>query len=621
MAPAPAPAAIASLQPHPSSDLFDAKALVSDQVEWVCHALLMSQPSSPEVAVTIETVAKCLNDMSVLDELLPSVAPVPSNSPLNVRLRTIAIWYEFVVSMSKSDMFRQSLLQQQQRQHHHEQQSDLSSSSSPIIPQVAWSSSMRSVQDKLLMVHKSFFKDTQFDGLFQHVLALVRVYKSLDDLYDGIAAFMNDDKGEPTADDINRMVNSSQDEWLAVFERHDLIPSQLQKLSTIVQKQLSQKGRPKPSVLSKKLLDQIIAIVLGCDDEKANEINERQSLSLSLSYLFSQLKTLLLNWCEKEVNGGEMPELIKVGYRGCGVAVGGNGGNSVGSGTVANRGMIPRRNSQPAGGSAMAFASTSNSIDTSANLNTNEQIDREEGHRFNNHSVDDDFDTSPAKKKTKTIYSRTHTEYQKSPDVISSRKNDDSTDCKKNERSSSDDDDDFDLPETQPGSNQITNELDFPRTQKVDQLQQRQKQRFNSTSRPNNPSSPIQLSIKHSPRKSSSRRRKFAASSKEKMTTKGKKNARDDDEDLWIDDFSSTSPSQKNINNTTSSNEGGGLAKQRHRWTSEEDDAIIKGLRRYHGEKNKWSLIKSRFSVELRRRTNVQVKDRARTLEKNGKLP
>ena len=630
----PPASASASAPPRPSkNELFDAKALASDQVEWVCHALLMSQSSSTDNTVTIEAVAKCLDDIGVLDELLPSVAPVLSDSPLNVRLSIIAIWYEFIVSISKSDMLRQSLLQQQ-RQQHQEQQTGFASSPLSIMPQVAWSSSMRSVQDKLLMVHKSFFKDTKFDRLFQNVLALVRVYKSLDDLYDGILSFMNDEEGEATTDDVERLVNSTQDEWLAVFERHDLIPNQLQNLSKIVhgQKHLPQKRRATSSSLSKKLIDNTIAIVLGCDDEQAkNGINERQqSLSLSISYLYSQLKMLLLNWCEKEVNGGELPELVKVGYRGCGVAVGKNGGNnSLGSG-VGNRDIIPRRHSQLTGDTAMASASasTSTSINASANTNTNERISREKGYRSNNHSVDDDFTTSPARKKTKTIHSRTQSENQKEPVAISRRMDDDgSSDCKKNDKSFSDDDDDddFDLPETQPGSNQNTNELDFQGTQEVDQLQQREKQRSKNTSRPNNHSSTLQLSIKHSPRTSLSRRRKAAVSSKkEKIRTKQKNIAKDDDEDSWMDDFSSASPSQNKINgsNTTFSNQGGGgPEKQRHRWTSEEDDAIIMGLRRYHREKNKWSLIKSRFSVELRRRTNVQVKDRARTLEKNGKLP
>jgi len=58
----------------------------------------------------------------------------------------------------------------------------------------------------------------------------------------------------------------------------------------------------------------------------------------------------------------------------------------------------------------------------------------------------------------------------------------------------------------------------------------------------------------------------------------------------------------------------------RREWTEGEENAVIAGYRLFSMGANKWSKIKTKYSVELKDRSNVNIKDFVRTLKRKGKL-
>ncbi|KAE9362138.1 hypothetical protein PF008_g345 [Phytophthora fragariae] len=57
------------------------------------------------------------------------------------------------------------------------------------------------------------------------------------------------------------------------------------------------------------------------------------------------------------------------------------------------------------------------------------------------------------------------------------------------------------------------------------------------------------------------------------------------------------------------------------RWSAEEEAALIQGYRLYQAYSNVWVLIKTKFPVVLRNRSNVDLKDKYRNLVRYGKIP
>lgn len=66
-------------------------------------------------------------------------------------------------------------------------------------------------------------------------------------------------------------------------------------------------------------------------------------------------------------------------------------------------------------------------------------------------------------------------------------------------------------------------------------------------------------------------------------------------------------------------NEDGRKVVKRHRWSNEEKEAVVQGVRKFG--RGKWVQVKSAFPNRLRNRTAVQIKDCFRTMWNKNELP
>lgn len=64
-----------------------------------------------------------------------------------------------------------------------------------------------------------------------------------------------------------------------------------------------------------------------------------------------------------------------------------------------------------------------------------------------------------------------------------------------------------------------------------------------------------------------------------------------------------------------------GRVQKRRKWTDEQTTAIIAGLRKHATFGTKWSLVLNEFPEIFKDRTSVMIKDRYRTLKRQGRIP
>lgn len=66
---------------------------------------------------------------------------------------------------------------------------------------------------------------------------------------------------------------------------------------------------------------------------------------------------------------------------------------------------------------------------------------------------------------------------------------------------------------------------------------------------------------------------------------------------------------------------GGQRKRKRKRWSADEEQALLDGYAEFSDEPNVWVLIKAKHADVLRARSNVDLKDKHRNLQKSGKIP
>lgn len=62
--------------------------------------------------------------------------------------------------------------------------------------------------------------------------------------------------------------------------------------------------------------------------------------------------------------------------------------------------------------------------------------------------------------------------------------------------------------------------------------------------------------------------------------------------------------------------DGGVARKKRKRWSASEVEALVDGYEEFGDEPNVWVLIKAKYPKVLRERSNVDIKDKHRNLQK-----
>lgn len=67
--------------------------------------------------------------------------------------------------------------------------------------------------------------------------------------------------------------------------------------------------------------------------------------------------------------------------------------------------------------------------------------------------------------------------------------------------------------------------------------------------------------------------------------------------------------------------QGKEMVRVRKRWSDDEVNALLSGLRQYSDLQNRWIKIKINYGQDLQDRTPIDLKDKYRNLKKTGKLP
>lgn len=542
-----------------------------DQAEWMCHAILQQQQHEPTA-----DAGAALREFDQLESILPLVAPIRHDGPLGIRLKIIAVWYEFLTALVGSKVVRKQNDDTQEKQNQKQP--------TVVMPPPPSSSSMEVVQDKLMMLHKEFFDRTLAERQFEEVVELLRVHAKLEELHQAVGTILKDDSDDNDYDveaAVRQLLDECQEGWQGIYLAHNRIPAALQLLTDKHRDDMTPAG-----------IQQEITCGIITSHGK-----------LSLVHLQTQLRQLLLHWCENEIDGG-LPELVRLGYRGATIKK--DSTNSAGTTTTlrtptSTTTTRTRKTPPPAVATAAAAIPPPRKVSNTPN-NTDPVATASKASKPGAAAKSGAAAAKKGKVSSVAAASRRSTSQ-----VHNGKRKDAEYDGFGSDASSSDDNGFGFKGYRKPAARRIgttaesSSEDDFGFSRFQPAPTQASKSPTRSTKK-----STLPPKLRTPEKNDASSGCQYKRSTpKVHSTPASRKRSQGDDDSLMMSSIGSSTPGKK-----------------RRRWTTKEDDVVFKGLRKFRGHKNKYAMVMSEMqSMGLNGRNNVQIKDRVRTLKKQNKLP
>lgn len=327
-----------------------------DLGSWWCHVILTSSSSSSASSSSSENrnttkidLRASARRMKELEQLLQVLDPVEPGSPIYARIYCLVIWHEFLTRMLSLD--GGSDRGGGSASNGGDEYDDDDDDSCDVGRR-----NFDALLHKLQLAYRAFFaQTTTVQAKYDEVVTLVQVHGKLACLH---RAFAPEHSAGMSHQELHIILDDCSDDWGAIFGTDDDDDDVRDGIAAVPPVLAGIVDKERPGLTPEAIRRSIEDVVWGPPGGAVAATGR----SFSYAELRRQLQTLLLYWCEVEVEGGRLPELVRLGYRGVGVvnrsivdievggpAVGGGGGGVVDTASVDNatRGSTPKDRREP----------------------------------------------------------------------------------------------------------------------------------------------------------------------------------------------------------------------------------------------------------------------------------